>query len=104
MDNLTALLAARVMGWKVGPDRFTMGDRRWLPRWRFQPTKNLGDAFRLLDAANPREYSMRHGAGGFWVQVQLQSGGIGEVRDRSKPRAIARAVAIAFGIEVENQL
>jgi len=32
-------LAVGVMGWTVAPDRFLMGRRRWIPRWRFQPTR-----------------------------------------------------------------
>ena len=50
-ERLTAVLAERVMAWKVAPDRFLMGGRRWIPRWRFQPLTNLADAFRLLEKA-----------------------------------------------------
>ena len=48
-EHLTAILAERVMGWTVGPDRFMMGNRGWMPRWRFQPAEKLDDAFRLLE-------------------------------------------------------
>jgi len=51
-SELTALLAQRVMRWTVAPGRFLMENRRWKPAWRFQPTKKLEDAFRLLDAAD----------------------------------------------------
>jgi len=40
-DQLTVTLGERVMGWRVGPDHFLMGNRRWLPRWRFQPDERL---------------------------------------------------------------
>ena len=43
-DTLAAILADQVMGWKVGPDRFTMAGRRWMPRWKFQPTVRMEDA------------------------------------------------------------
>src|ERR1039458_3711266 len=57
-DHLAAVLAERVMHWRVTPDRFLTGNRGWLPRWRFQPTKNPKDAFRLLEAVAPQEYSV----------------------------------------------
>ena len=100
-SELTRVLAERVMGWVVGPDRFLMGNRGWMPCWRFQPTGNLEDAFRLLEEAAPQEYSM-HGdsAGNFWVQVRI-GGATGEARGTSKALAIAYAVARAVGIEVE---
>ncbi len=98
---LTSLLAQRVLGWTVAPDRFLMGDRRWMPRWRFQPTENLMDAFQLLEGAAPDEYSMTGGNDiGFLVRVRIGSG-IGEARGTSKPLAITHAIARAVGIEVE---
>jgi hypothetical protein len=101
-DHLTALLAERVMHWRVGPDRFLIGDRRWLPRWRFRPAECLPDAFRLLEQAAPQEYSMGAGVnGGFWVKVRI-AGTTGEALERSKPRAITYAVARAFRIDVDS--
>ena len=101
-DMLTALLAERVMHWRVAPDRFLIGDRRWLPRWRFQPVERLQDAFSLLEQAAPEEYSMGAGENGnFWVKIRV-AGTTGEALEPSKPRAIAYAVARAFGIEVDS--
>jgi hypothetical protein len=54
-DQLTGVLAERVMGWGVGPDRFLTGNRGWMPRWKFQPAQKLADAIRLLEAANTEE-------------------------------------------------
>lgn len=100
-DKLTALLAERVLGWRAAPDRFLLNGRCWLARWRFQPLRNLEDAFRLLDAAKPTEYSMgRRGAGAFWVRIRL-SGSVGEAHCKSKPRAICLAVARALGVDVD---
>src|SRR5713226_4945716 len=82
-ERLTSLLAERVMGWGVGPDRFLTGGRCWLPRWRFQPAERIEDAFRLLEQTAPQEYSM--GAtenGGFWVKVRVADS-IGEAREPS---------------------
>ncbi|MGO9239514.1 MAG: hypothetical protein ACLQBJ_01795 [Bryobacteraceae bacterium] len=101
-DALTSVLAQQVLGWSAAPDRFLMGNRRWIPRWRFAPLTSLEDAFRLLDAAQPEEFALSgSGNGEFWVQVRLP-GGCGEARDTSKPRAIAYAVARALGIELEE--
>ena len=48
-EQFTALLAERVMRWKVCPDRFVKSGRAWIPKWRFQPFVQLEDAFLLLD-------------------------------------------------------
>lgn len=101
-DQLTAVLAERIMGWSVGPDRFMMGDRRWQPRWRFQPARRLEDAFRLLERTAPQEYAMGAAEnGGFWAKVRI-AGNTGEARESSQARAIAFAVARALGLEVDS--
>jgi hypothetical protein len=101
-DMLTSLLAQRVLGWTVAPDRFLTGKRGWLPRWRFRPATSLEDAFRLLDAAKPQEYSMRgDGKGHFWVQARI-GGGTGKADGTCKPRAITLAVARALRLEVDE--
>ena len=97
-DRLTAILAELVMGWGVGPDRFMMDGRRWLPRWRFRPTENLTDAFKVLEKAAPQEYSMGADVRGFWVRVRIGTT-VGEARSTSKPRAVTFAVARAVGID-----
>lgn len=100
IDQLNAVLAERVMGWTIGPDRFLMGGRRWQPRWRFQPAKRLEDAVRLLQHAAPQEYSMGAGGGGLsWARVCIASI-TGEARESSLARAITFAVARAIGLEV----
>jgi hypothetical protein len=50
-DNLTAMLAGRVMRWKVAPGRFIMAGRIWIPRSRFQPLNSFDDAFDLASIA-----------------------------------------------------
>jgi hypothetical protein len=101
-EHLAAALAERVLGWGVAPDRFLLGGRRWLPRWRFQPADSLVDAFRALDAADPDEYSMSAVKGDiFCVRVRLHNRS-GEARDHSKPRAITYALARALGLEVDQ--
>ena len=77
-DMLTSLLAQRVLGWTVAPDRFLLGNRRWLPRWRFQPTERVEDAYCLLERAAPQEYSMdRAQDGRYWAKVCI-AGATGE--------------------------
>lgn len=99
--SVTAIMAEKVLGWSVGPDRYMTGDRRWMPRWRFRPAENLIDAFQLLDSAAPDEYSMSGGSG-VRFQVRVRIGDVvGEACDASKPRAITYAIARAVGIEVE---
>jgi hypothetical protein len=100
-DQLMAILAQRVMGWRVCPDRFLTGDRQWLPRHKFQPTKKLDNAFQLLSAAQPVEYRLggTSRTGPCWARVKL-NGSAGEATSRSMPLAICLAVARAVGIEV----
>jgi hypothetical protein len=101
-EILAALLAKRVMGWGVGPDRFMLGERRWMPAWRFQPSVRLQDAFRLLEQAAPEEYTMGAAPnGGFWVKIRA-AGAVGEATEPSKARAITFAIARALGIEVDR--
>jgi len=97
--ELTVLLAVRVMRWTVHPGRYLMENRRWTPDWRFQPMKTIADAIRLLDAADPEEYTINSGRGrGCTVHVQI-GGAAGEATDASKARAITYAVARAIGLE-----
>ncbi len=100
-DHLTVILAERVMGWGVGPDRFSTGKGSWKSRWRFQPTCNLEDAFLLLEKVAPEEYSMRGGdQGTFEARVRID-GRRGEASGVQKARTITFAIARALGIEVE---
>jgi hypothetical protein len=99
-DQLTAILAERVMGWSVGPDRFMMGERRWQPRWRFQPARRLEDAFRLLESTAPQEYAIGAADNGdFWAKVRVADT-TGEACESSQARAITFAIARAIGLEV----
>jgi hypothetical protein len=101
-DRLTAILVERIMGWSVFPNRIMTGGRSWLPRWRFQPTKKLRDAVRLLQRLAPQESAMGAAEnGGFWARVRV-GGATGEARDSSQARALSLALARVIGIEVED--
>ena len=103
-ERLNAILAERVMGWSVGPDRFMTGNRGWLSRWRFQPAEKLADALRLLEVAAPEEYSLRGDSDGN-SQVHVRIGDAnGEARCASQPRAITCAIARAVGLDVSENL
>jgi hypothetical protein len=101
-DHLTAILAERVMGWGVGPDRFLTSNRGWMPRWRFQPAERLQDAFHLLEQSAAEEYSMGTAENGrFWAKVRI-AGTTGEACEQSKSRAITFAIARAHGIHLDS--
>jgi hypothetical protein len=98
-EALTAVLAERVMGWKVAPDRFIKSGRSWLPKWRFAPLTRLEDAFQLLDRSASSYKLERVGSATFAVEVELD-GRIGKASGEPKARAITLAVARALGLEV----
>lgn len=100
LENLTAILAERVMGWRVCPDRFVTGNRCWVRRGEFRPTECLQDAQKVLDAIRSTEYSMGSTHGKlFWARIRIDSRTV-EASARSLALAICLAVAKAVGIEV----
>jgi len=96
---LTDILAERVMGWKVGPDRFIKSGRAWLPKWRFSPLSRLDDAFELLDRSGSTYRLERIGGRAFTVEVQL-GGRVGRASGELKARAITLAVVRLLGLDV----
>jgi len=102
-ELLTALLVERAFGWRVCRDRFmTGGDREWLKRAAFQPTRSLDAAYRLLNAVKPIDYQFGGSASGLcWARVKLR-GASGEASYSSLPMAICLAIAQALGIDVEG--
>jgi len=100
-ESMTAALAERVMGWCVQPNRFVTTNRGWMPRWRFQPTEKLVDAFRLLEQAAPQAYIISGDEKGE-CRVHIRLGErTGDALGLSKPRAISMAIARAVGIEID---
>ena len=92
--EITTILAQRIMGWRVGPDRFLLGDRR-CSHWQFQPIQRIADAHRLLERAAPEEYTMSAEKGGFRAEVRI-TGVTGEARESSQARALTFAIARAM--------
>lgn len=99
-DRLTEELAARVLGWRVTPDRFIMSGRTWIPRWRFRPLSELSDAFRLLDHA-AAHYTLTRDSSDFAVEAQVESC-CGKAVGKQKARTITVAVARALRLEVDE--
>jgi hypothetical protein len=97
-DELTALLAERVMGWKAAPDRFMKPGRSWIPRWRFQPFEELEDAFQLLDRAAESFRLTSDNRRGFTAEVHV-GGRHGMASGVCKARMITTAIALALGLE-----
>lgn len=101
-NSLTAILAQRVMNWRVGLNRYLTGDGHWMSLWRFQPLDRLPDAARLLEAAAPERCTIHADKDGL-VSVRVQiAGKTGEARERSRARAIALGIARALQIPVDS--
>jgi hypothetical protein len=100
-SGLTAILAQRVMNWRLGLNRYLTGNRHWISLWRFQPLDRLPDAARLLEAAAPERYTIHADSGLVSVCVQI-AGKTGEAHARSRPRAISLAIARALQIDVAS--
>jgi hypothetical protein len=93
VENLTAILAKRVMRWTAAPDRFLTGNRGWLPRDRFRPTERIQDAFKLLTAATPAEYNIGGAKGEpSWAKVRIGTAS-----------AEASAPSLPVGGELQNR-
>ena len=100
-ERLTDFLAARVMGWRVGPDRFLLGDRRWIPRWRFQPMTRIEDALDLVAMAKAQTYTIGADTGGEFRATAIIAGVVGVATDASQARALTLAALRALRLEVE---
>jgi hypothetical protein len=98
-EHFTQVLAKRVLGWSVAPDRFMIGGRRWLPSWGFQPATRLEDALRVLKGVALEEFVMGGAeSGGLWANVRVAD--TREASDLYKPRVITVAIARRLGIKV----
>ena len=96
-QNLTGHLAELALGWRVTPDRFLIGARSWIPRWRFDPLQRLEDAFLLLDHNKSVRYVISQKDGKCQVEVE-HNGRIGRASSDCKARAIVLALARSIGV------
>jgi hypothetical protein len=103
--RLTEHLACKVMGWKMAPGRFIKSGRSWIPRWRFRPLEDLGDAFQLLDAAASQYKLVFLQGRPFTAEVRAQGRigrAFGESRARTITLAVARALQLAPSIQATD--
>ncbi len=87
-----------LLGWKAAPDRFIRSGRSWIPRWRFNPLRNLEDAFLLLDRTGGTYTLAFNPDGVFTAEVRIGSG-LGAATGDPKARTITLAIARALGME-----
>lgn len=99
IENLTTVLAERVMEWKAGPDRFLTANRSWIPRWKFNPLERIQDAFVLVDRSESNRYSIVKANEALEVEIQCK-GGVGRATGHLKARTITLALARSLGIKV----
>jgi hypothetical protein len=99
--QLTVILAKRVMRSGIGRDRYRLSKRRWLPKWRFEPTKIIADAFQRLQTADVGEYFLSCDRNRIYSARVRTSNSRGKASRASLPLAICIVVARAYRIEVE---
>ena len=100
-EQLTAILARRVLGWGVAPDRFLKGGRRWSPRWHFQPLERMEHALQLLEKANAR-YTVENASDGRATARVTVGDRIGTSSADSAAAALTIGLAKAIGIDFES--
>lgn len=101
-ENLTSLLAERLMHWSVSPNRFLLGNRQWIPRWRFQPLSSLEDAFQLLDKS-ASAFTLSSATGMFTAEVRVGQQ-VGTATGKNKAATITLAIARANGLDAPDDL
>jgi hypothetical protein len=97
-DELAARLAERLLGWRIGPDRFIKPGRSWSPRSRFRPFEKIADSFQLLDRADSFSVTSTHR--GRYIAEVHSGGRRGEACGEQMARAITTALARALGMEI----
>lgn len=99
--QLTTVLAERVMGWRVGPERFILGGRQWITRSHFQPFSRIQDAFRLLQKA-ATAYSITKAPDGVLTATVRIGDLIGTASGRVEAATITLAIARATGVDLKD--
>ena len=100
--QLTVLLAERVLGRQVRPDRFQLGNRSWRPRASFQPTRRIQDAFTVLLAAKPDDFKLSGGQRKPFVLTLRAANAVVRASTGTAQIAICLAVAGILGIDMER--
>ena len=102
-ERITDELVVRVLGWTPAPDRFLKTGRSWIPRWRFQPLKDLCHALELLAKATD-DYSLTSLPGGTFTAAVRIRGRVGITSGRSEARTITLAIAQALEFEMPQEV
>jgi hypothetical protein len=100
-DQLTAIMAERILGWPVGPERFIMGNRQWITRGHFQPVDRVQDAFRLLQKA-ASGFSLTKTPDGVFSATVCVGDRTGTASGSAVAATITRAIGRALGLEVDT--
>jgi hypothetical protein len=100
-EQLTAILAERILGWSVAPERFLLGNRQWITRLRFQPLNRIQDAFRLLQATAGCFSVTKTASGAFTATIQIGHR-TGTASGPAAAATITRAIARAIGVDLEG--
>jgi hypothetical protein len=101
-NQITSILAERLMGWRSSPERFLIGNRRSFPRWRFQPFGRLQDARKILEMAATSFVLTMTADRTFSMQVRIGKAK-GIATGKSEPAVITTAIARAIGLQVADQ-
>jgi hypothetical protein len=99
-EQLSALVAQKVLGWRSSPDRFLLGDRQWISRTQFQPLTRIQDAFRLLNTA-AETFSVTRTVEGVVTATVRIGKRCGSASGKLEAVVITLAVARAVGIEMD---
>jgi hypothetical protein len=100
-EQLAAILAERILGWSVAPERFLLGKRQWINRSRFQPLNRIQDTFRLLQAA-AGSFSLTKTAGGAFTATVQVGDRTGTASGPGAAATITCAIARAMGLDLEG--
>jgi hypothetical protein len=101
-DELTAILAERIMRWGVCPERFLLEGRSWLPRWRFQPLIDIDDAFQLL-SSSVGTLVLTNAKNGSYVSHVKLGRRTGRATSPSAATSITVAIARALTLDVPDE-
>jgi hypothetical protein len=97
-DQLAATLAERILGWRVGPERFLLGNRQWITRSQFRPFDRVQDAFRLL-RKTPSAFSLTKTRDGVFTAIVQVGDRAGTASGQAAAAAITSAIARALGVD-----
>jgi transcriptional regulator with XRE-family HTH domain len=100
-ERLTDIFAIQCLSWRATPDHFITSDRESIPRWRFQPTREIAHTFLVLNEV-AYQYVLKFEGGCYTAKVETASGKGEHSGDCEKTLVISLAIAEALRIPPEN--